>query len=157
MTAPREDPGSGGRRLAAVRRMAGPIALVVLCVAPVLIWVASRPLHDRFASGAAVLDTWAKVGAISGTSAFALNLVLGARLRFMGPAFGGLDREYRVHRVLGAAALLLVLTHVLFLAASRAAEASGDPWGLFLPRAGWPVVVGVIALGTMLLAMGLTL
>src|SRR5438034_10892088 len=125
MTVPREDPGDGRRALATVRRSAGPIALVVLCSAPVLIWAAGRPLHDRFASAAAVLDTWAKVGAISGTSAFALNLVLGARLRLVGRLFGGLDRLYRVHRVLGAAALLLVLSHVLFLALSRAVEASG--------------------------------
>jgi len=157
MAAPREDPGDDRRASWTVRRGAGPVAVVSLCAVPVLIWATSRPLHDRFASASAVLDTWAKVGAISGTSAFALNLVLGARLRFVGWVFGGLDREYRVHRVLGAAALLLVLSHVLFLALSRAAEASGDPWGLFLPRAGWPVVLGLIALATMLLGMGLTL
>jgi hypothetical protein len=39
--------------------------------------------------------------AFAGTSAFALNLVLGARLRPVETLFGGLDRMYRVHRING--------------------------------------------------------
>jgi predicted ferric reductase len=45
--------------------------------------------------------------AFAGTSAFALNLVLGARLRPVEALFGGLERMYKAHRLNGQIAFLL--------------------------------------------------
>ena len=62
----------------------GPLVLLSLCVVPVGLWTLSAPLADRFDGSYRSLTSIAVALAYAGTAAFALNLVLGARLR---PAF----------------------------------------------------------------------
>src|SRR5438876_5309594 len=84
--------------LSAVR---GPLALAVLYVVPLVLWTQSAPFEQRFTGQFATLTSIAVLFAFAGTSAFALNLVLGARLRPVETFFGGLDRMYRLHRANG--------------------------------------------------------
>src|SRR5262249_15678905 len=70
----------------------GPLALAALYVVPLVLWVQAAPLRPRFTGQFSTLTSIAVLFAFAGASAFALNLVLGARLRPVETFFGGLDR-----------------------------------------------------------------
>src|SRR6187455_2127684 len=89
----------------------GPIAMAVLCVIPIVLWLTAAPVGPRFAGSALALTSTAVLLAFAGVSAFALNLVLGARIRAVDRFFGGLDRMYRIHRVNGQVAFALLACH----------------------------------------------
>jgi predicted ferric reductase len=85
----------------------GPLLLVSLCATPLVLWALAAPLDLRFQGRYQTLTSIAVLLAFAGTSAFALNLVLGARLRPVEALFGGLERMYKAHRLNGQIAFLL--------------------------------------------------
>ncbi|MCP9487152.1 MAG: ferredoxin reductase family protein [Gaiellaceae bacterium MAG52_C11] len=135
----------------------GPIVLLALCAAPLILWARSAPLDTRFGGSYSTLTSIAVLCALAGTSAFALNLVLGARLRFVETLFGGLDRMYRIHRANGQVAFALLLGHGLLILASRATISAGTALDLLGPGAGWTVFAGVLALAAMTVSILTTL
>jgi predicted ferric reductase len=135
----------------------GPLVLVTLCAIPVALWAGSEPLDDRFDGDFRTLTSLAVIAALAGTAAFALNLVLGARLRPVEALFGGLERMYKVHRLNGEIAFTLLLAHVVLILASRATFSTSTALDLLKPAAGWTVFAGVLAFSGMLVALVLTL
>jgi predicted ferric reductase len=141
-------------RLAALR---GALVLGVLCAVPLALWAGSVSLESRFDGSYAMLTSLAVLAAYAGTAAFALNLVLGARLRPVEALFGGLERMYDAHRVNGKIAFTLLLGHVALILASRATISTSTALDLLQPDAGWTVFAGVLAFVGMTLAIVLTL
>lgn len=136
----------------------GPLVLAILCAVPLALWAQSAPLDGRFTGRFVTLTSIAVLFAYAGTAAFALNLVLGARLRSVEALLGGLERMYRTHRVLGQAAFLLLLGHVVFVLAGRATISTDAALDLLNPSAaGRTVFAGVLAFAGMTLAIALTL
>jgi predicted ferric reductase len=134
----------------------GPLVLVLLCALPVVLWARTAPLDALFDGPFASLTSIAVACAFAGTSAFALNLVLGARLRPVERLFGGLDAMYRAHRATGEVAFVLLLAHVVLILASRATLSTGTALDLLGPGAGWTVFAGVLAFGAMTVSIVLT-
>jgi predicted ferric reductase len=135
----------------------GPFVLAFLYLVPLVLWAATAPLDTRFDGRFQTLTSIALLLAYAGTSAFALNLVLGARLRAVEALFGGLDRMYRAHRVNGEFAFALLLGHVVLILASRATISTETALDLLVPGAGWTVFAGVIAFSGMTVAIVVTL
>ena len=138
-------------------RIRGPLALVVLCLVPLGLWMAAQPLDSRFIDARTTLTSIAVCLALVGTSAFALNLVLGARFGVVDELFGGLDKMFRVHQINGRVAFLFLLGHATLIVASRATDSASEALRLFTPAAGWTVLFGVVALAAMTAAICLTL
>jgi predicted ferric reductase len=141
-------------RLAVLR---GALVLGVLCAVPLALWAGSVSLDSRFDGRYATLTSLAVLAAYAGTSAFAFNLVLGARLRPVEALFGGLERMYDAHRVNGKLAFTLLLGHVVLILASRLTISSSTAVDLLQPGAGWTVFAGVLAFAGLTLAIVLTL
>jgi predicted ferric reductase len=135
----------------------GPLLLISVCVTPLVLWVFTQPLDIRFQGRYLTLTSIAVLLAFAGTSAFALNLVLGARLRPVEALFGGLERMYKAHRLNGEIAFLLLLGHVVLILASRATISTSTALDLLQPSAGWTVLAGVLAFAGMAIAIVLTL
>ena len=135
----------------------GPLVLMTACAIPIALYAGSAPLDSRFARSYVTLTSLGVASALAGTAAFALNLVLGARLRPIVALFGGLDRMYRVHRVNGQAAFALLLGHVVLILAGRATISSDVALDLLGPGAGRTVFTGVLAFAALTLAIALTL
>ena len=144
-------------QVSALVGLRGPLVLVTLCAIPIALWAGSAPLDSRFDGDFRALTSLAVVCALAGTSAFALNLVLGARLRPVERLFGGLERMYLVHRVNGQTAFTLLLAHVVLILASRATISGSTALDLLRPGAGWTVFAGVLAFSAMLVAIVVTL
>lgn len=135
----------------------GPILLAGLCAAPVLLWANALPLGTRFIDGATSLTSMAVAFGLAGVSAFALNLVLGARLRVVASLFGGLERMYKAHQINGRIAFLLLAGHGLLIVASRAVVSLGSVTTLADFSAGWTIPLGIVALMAMAVSIFLTL
>jgi predicted ferric reductase len=135
----------------------GPLLLVSLCATPLVLWAFTQPLEIRFQGRYLTLTSIAVLLAFAGTSAFALNLVLGARLRPVEALFGGLERMYKAHRLNGQIAFLLLLGHIVFILSSRATISTSTALDLLRPSAGWTVFAGVLAFAGMAVAIVLTL
>jgi predicted ferric reductase len=140
-----------------LRGLLGPLWLVTLCAVPLALWAGSAPLGPRFDGRYAMLTSVAVLSALAGTSAFALNLVLGARLRPVEALFGGLERMYKAHRLNGEVAFVLLLGHVVLILASRATISWSAAFDLLDPGAGWTVFAGVLAFSALTLGIVLTL
>ena len=138
-------------------RLRGPLVLATLCAIPVALWAGAAPLDSRFEGGFRSLTSLAVVCALAGTASFALNLVLGARLRPVERLFGGLERMYRVHRQNGEVAFVLLLAHVVLILASRATISGETALDLLGPGAGWTVFAGLLAFTGMVVAIVMTL
>ena len=153
---PSKASGDRRRRLTAAA-LRGPLTLAVVYTVPLVLWAFAAPLSPRFAGRFTTLTSTAVLFAFAGTSAFAANLVLGARLRPVEAYFGGLDRMYRAHRMNGQAAFLLLLCHVAFMLASRATLSITTALDLVRPAAGWTIFAGVLAFVAMTISIALTL
>src|SRR5439155_17200895 len=140
-----------------LRAVRGPLPLAVLYVVPLVLWLLAAPLEPRLTGQFATLTSIAVLFAFAGTAAFALNLVLGARLRPVETFFSGLDRMYRLHRANGQLAFVLLLGHVAFILAGRAPLSITTALHLLGPGAGWTVFAGVLAFIGLTISIALTL
>lgn len=138
-------------------RTSGPATLILLCVVPPVLWATAAPLDTRFIDLSTTLTSIGIVFGLAGTVAFAVNLVLGARIRFVESYFGGLDQMYRVHRINGRVAFWLLVTHAAFIVAGRAALSWDAAFAIFALDAESRVTVGLLALVAMAVGIALTL
>ena len=141
-------------KLAALR---GPLVLVALCAIPLVLWALAAPVGPRFSSSTLALTSAGVLCAFAGTSAFALNLVLGGRIRLVESLFGGLDRMYRVHRQNGQIAFVLLAAHAFLIFAGRVTLSVSSGFDLVTPRAGRTIFAGFVAVTLMGIALMLTL
>jgi predicted ferric reductase len=128
------------------REALGWIGLGVACALPVALWATAGGGTVSFASPAASMRTLAFPFAHAGFAAYALNIVLGARLGLVDRLFGGMDRVYRTHRRLGVIAVALLATHGILMAAALPAGTLGAGVRTLLLGLGWRVAAGVLAL-----------
>jgi len=87
---------------------------VFLCIVPIILWLHLHPvatIHgyplDMLALG--------RITGLVGMVMYALNLIFATRLRFLERWFGGLNRVYIAHHLLGGFALIFLSLHPLFL------------------------------------------
>lgn len=131
--------------------MVGAVLLI-----PALLWLGARPLSARFASPTAAIQSLTNLLAVVGFSALALNLVLGGRLPVMDRLFDGLDRLYRVHRLIGRAVIFLIAPHALWLIGSAAWSSGLPALRILLPSGRSVLFAGLAALVGLSVALYLT-
>ena len=97
--------------------------MLFLSFLPLVFWFFTPlPLHQRFISHGAfsfslTMQALGQALGLVGMAMFALNLVLGPRLRFLESLFGGMNRVYIVHHILGGVSFILLLVHPILLVA----------------------------------------
>jgi len=139
-----------------LRANLGWITVFVLSSIPLVIWVLMKPLSVRFLGFAASLTSFGQVTGLLGMSLFSIALVLSARLKFLDDYFGGLNRAYLAHHVVGGTAFILLLFHPLVLSL-RFVPVSLKAAALFLlPGADSTNTFGIIALFLVMLCLVIT-
>jgi predicted ferric reductase len=138
-------------------RRRGPATLILLCAISPVLWATAVPLNTRLIDLSTSLTSIGIIFSLAGTTAFALNLMLGARIRFVESYFGGLDHMYRAHRINGRVAFWLLVTHAVFIVAGRAALSWDSALAIFALNAESRVTVGLLALVAMAVSVVLTL
>ena len=138
-------------------KLRGPLLLALLCLVPIALWAAALPLDTRFVGASAALTSVSVLFGLAGFTSYALNLVLGARIKPVSRWFGGLDGMYRAHRGNGRIAFVLLATHGILMVVARATVSSDQVARLFDPTRGWASVLGVVALVLMSICIAATL
>lgn len=109
-------------KLAYSHRIGWPL-LITLSFIPLIIWMFTPyALEQRFMRGGQLnysltMQALGQALGLVGMAMFALNLVLGARLKWLEGIFGGMNKIYIAHHILGGLSFVLLLLHPLFLVA----------------------------------------
>lgn len=107
----------------------------ILCLLPVIFWFSIHSVSDFFSGNftSLMLDLGRITGLI-GMVMYALNLIYATRLRIFENLFGGLNRVYIAHHVLGGLALIFLCLHPLFLALRYATTSMREAAMLLIPH-----------------------
>lgn len=138
------------RQMSRNRELLGWFVLAALCAVPVVLWTGAGEATLSFASPASSARSIAFGLAHAGFAAYAVNIVLGARLRPIDRLMGGMDRVYRTHRRLGVIAVALLASHGILMAAAVPAASLGAGVRMLLVDLGWRIALGVVALTVLL-------
>jgi len=128
----------------------GVLLMVTVALLTLVVWAAqgSSSLNNA-------LTFLAKVNAFLAISLLSLTFVMSTRLSVLEDLFGGLDRQYQAHTVIGKITLFAVLLHVAFLAIGAA-----PAWGVVLtyvvPGLDVPVTWGILSLAALFALLALT-
>jgi predicted ferric reductase len=98
-----------------VEHLFGWLLVFALCFIPLIFWAQVNPPSNVNTFSSAMINIGRITGLI-GLVMYALNLVLATRLRILENLFGGLNRVYIAHHILGGFALIFISFHPLFLA-----------------------------------------
>lgn len=138
------------------RPLRGPLCLALLTALPVLLWLVGDP-GPAPAGPSQWLGTLAISFGLMALAAFALNVVLGARIPLVHRAVGGLGALYGLHRLNGRVVYLLVLLHVACVVATRASVSFDQVGRLFWPSPTSAILFGLAAFVVMTVGIWLTL
>lgn len=90
-------------------------AVIVVTAIPVIFWMGMMPLTLRFATPAIALGSVGKVAGLVAIVMYCISLVLSTRQRMVEQLFGGLNKAYVAHHLIGGIALCLALLHPIAL------------------------------------------
>lgn len=121
--------------------------VVILCSIPVILWAINQPLASRFDSPFVAVLSIGQVMGIIGLTMFAFNLILTTRAKLFENLFGGLNKVFIAHHIIGGLALIFLLAHPIFLALSLVPAGMREAAMLLVPQPGnLPVASGIFAL-----------
>jgi predicted ferric reductase len=138
------------------RRYSSIIVIVLLSLAPVVIWLFLEPLSEHFGSLVLFFSSLGEVSALVGMVLFSLNIVISTRLQIFEKIFGGLNRVYVIHHTLGATAFIFLLFHPLFLLSRTLAFSFSASSRFLLPEGYLAKDLGIYSLGLMIVILILT-
>lgn len=104
------------------------------------------PLSTRFTNIYQSLTSLGQVLGLVGAVMFSLNFVLSTRLKIFEDYFGGMNRVYVAHHILGGVAFLILLVHPLALAVRFAPYSLREIAVYLLPGDDWSINFGSAAL-----------
>lgn len=121
--------------------------LLILTFVPVLIWLQLDPISSRFSDSYSILTSLGKLTGIVAVSTFCFNLILATRMRILENFFGGLNKLFLAHHLIGGLSLIFALAHAVFLTLKTAKISLNDAALFIIPGTqGWAITFGVIAL-----------
>jgi predicted ferric reductase len=129
--------------------------VILLAIIPVLLLIINS--SGKFSDYDSASHTLGQIAGLIGMTLFAITFILPTRMKFIEDAFGGLDKVYRVHSIIGGTALILILFHPLLLVFKFIPESVNLAARYLLPSIYWSVNFGIIALVGMILLICFTL
>jgi len=135
----------------------GILIVVVLSLIPVFLLFAYGPNSHNLLSYSEITHKLGQIAALVGVTLFALSFVLSTRIKIIEEAFGGLDKVYMMHGVIGSIALVLLLFHPILLVLKFMPANFNLAAMYLLPGTFWSVNFGIIALLGLAVLIGVTL
>lgn len=139
------------------KKFFGWTVLVILSLIPVFLLFAFGPGGSEFSGYAGVTQAMGEITGLVGMTIFALTFVLSTRIKWIEDVFGGLDKVYIVHGIMGGTALVLLLSHPVFLVLKFVPNNLILAATYLLPGSFWSSNFGIIALYGMILLIFITL
>lgn len=139
-----------------IRDNFGWFLVLLLSLLPLVFWYYAAPMSIRFSNNTLILRSLGQMAGLVGMTMFALTVIMSARLKLLEGYFGGMNRVYASHHVLGSVAFTLILFHPLLLATRLLPTSSRSAALLLLPSGNWAMNLGILALVSLLLLLVLT-
>ncbi|HSB47059.1 MAG TPA: ferric reductase-like transmembrane domain-containing protein [Candidatus Bilamarchaeum sp.] len=139
------------------QKYSGWVAIAVISLIPVLLWLVLGPGLEEFGDYESATHSVGELAGLVAMTMFALTFVLSTRITYIEDLFGGLDKVYIAHGILGASALTLILAHPIFLVLKFVPDDMRQAAIYLLPSDYWSVNFGIIALFGMILLIVITL
>ncbi|MBI3671811.1 ferric reductase-like transmembrane domain-containing protein [Candidatus Azambacteria bacterium] len=130
--------------------------LWVISFFPVLIWFLYQPTTGKFSDVFSFFGSLAQISGLVGMAMFSVVLVLSARFVFVEKAFGGLDKLYKAHHILGGLAFSFLLFHPVFSAIKLAQISFSAALSLFFPSNNNALNFGIFSLLAMIILLVIT-
>lgn len=121
------------------------LVIVLLASIPIFLLFFLGP-DKNIGSYSEVTHDLGQIAGLVGMTIFAITFILSTRIKFIEDAFGGLDKVYIVHGILGGVALGLVLLHPILLVLKFVPLEFNKAAAYLLPSTYWSVNFGIIAL-----------
>ncbi|MGH7203033.1 MAG: ferric reductase-like transmembrane domain-containing protein, partial [Candidatus Levyibacteriota bacterium] len=138
------------------RKLGWPI-LLLIAFSPLLFWYfAMLPLSDRFYSAYGTFISFGEMAGLVGITMFSLSLVLSSRMEVFEDFFGGMNKVYIAHHLLGGISFIFLLIHPLLLAFSRITISWNTAALFLLPGPDWSINFGLTGLLLMISLLVLT-
>lgn len=83
---------------------------------PILRWLMIGSIPERFSGFNATLLSLGRLSGLAGFMLYAISLLLSIRRRWLEDFFGGLNKVYIAHHIIGGLAFIFILFHPVFLA-----------------------------------------
>ncbi len=131
--------------------------LLIISIIPIFLWLSFGPGTVDLQGYDHLTHSLGELFGLVGMTMFALTFVLSTRIDFIEDIFGGLDKVYIAHAILGGTALVLILFHPIFLVLKFIPGAIDRAATYLLPSSYWSVNFGIIALLGMILLLIITL
>jgi predicted ferric reductase len=128
----------------------GSLIILSLLISPIIIWLSYNP--DSIKNPIIAL---AKFNAFMAISTLSINFFLSTRLKLFDKIFKGLDRMYRVHKVIGRISLFFIILHPIFLMISNY-QNFDVVLTYVLPIGPFDIAIGVISVYMFLILISLT-
>lgn len=139
-----------------VRRNLGWIVTLTLSLIPVFIWLRIRPLTERFADFYFIFTSLGQIAGLVGMAMFSVNLLLSSRTKDLDDLFGGINKAYVAHHILGGTAFILLMIHPLLLASAFIPKSISRAAFMLIPGTDWAINFGITALLSMMTLLILT-
>lgn len=121
--------------------------VIAAATVPVLIWALMLPLQTRVITPGVSIGSVGKVTGIIAIVLYCMSLVLSTRWRLVEQLFGGLNKSYVAHHLIGGVALCLALFHPIALSLKLAESSFRDAALQLLPSfADLAITLGVLGL-----------
>ena len=128
----------------------------VVAITPVFIVLVFAPRPEVTSAGV-LLDNLGRLLGLVGISLYAWNLILSARIPFIERQFGGLDKLYRVHHIIGGLAFIALLIHPLLITARYALISFASAYQFLIPNTeDIALQAGKVAVGGMVVVLFIT-
>lgn len=114
-------------------------------------------MSERFGTQYMTLSSIGRVTGIIAMVLFCLNIILTVRLKWVESIFGGLNKMYYAHHVIGGVSLIVLLAHPLVLALRAMAKSKRDAALQLIPFASDTMTtIGILSLWLFIALMILT-
>ncbi len=137
--------------LRAPLKSGGTALIMVICSITLLVWIAQGSESLR-----SIITILAKTFAFLAISFLSLNFLTSARWAVLESLFGGLDRQYKVHKMVGKLTLFFIVFHITFLTI-RAFPSWSGVFSLYVPGLHIPSTLGIVSVVALFVLLALTL
>lgn len=135
---------------------AGWSALLIISLMPALLLFLLSPVPKDISTYGNLTHVLGQLTGLIGMTMLALTFILSTRISFIEDIFGGLDKVYVVHSILGGSAFILLLFHPILLVLNFIPSNLNLAAAYLLPSSSWSVNFGIIALLGMIVLLVIT-
>lgn len=122
----------------------------------VFLWIISAPLSSRFTNFTSSTTSIGQLLGLIGFSLFSLTLVFNTRLKILEETFGGLNKVFPIHHLLGGITFILLLFHPLILAIRYLSVSVRSAALFLLPGQDFAITFGIAALDILVILLIIT-